>query len=368
MQMKDVPDCPQAGVPPPVAAFVSRRQRLAGLLHKARILPWMGRVRSALRSDLRILAYHRVLETTEPEGFQFDPELISASADAFRQQMQTIKRDFHPMRFDEVVDRIGKGSALPARAILVTFDDGYDDNYRVAYPILRELGMSAMFFVSTGHIDSGMPYQYDWLVHMLCTTKATEMEIPELGVAWQLPPSLQGRREVAVRLLEHLKSFDAPSQASAIALLARAWGLPRKPHPDCRPMTWGQLREMHRGGMEIGSHGVDHNMLAKMPQALMEEEIRKSKETLERELAAPALALSYPVGGYGAFDSQVIDAVRGAGFSVACSYIAGVSAPDKAAMYSLRRLHVERSTDAAWFTGMLELPELFNYATHDHPG
>ena len=349
-------------------ASVSRRQRLAGLLHRSRVFPWMGRIRGALRSDLRILAYHRVLESTEPAGFHFDPELISASADAFREQMTAIKRDFHPMRFDEAVDRIEQGSALPARAVLVTFDDGYDDNYRVAYPILRELGMSAMFFVSTGHIDSGMPYEYDWLVHMVCTTTGSVVSIPELDVAWELPPSLEGKREIAARLLEHLKSFDAFTQEAAIGRLEREWGMPRRPHQDCRPMSWEQLREMHRGGMEIGSHGVNHKMLAKMTHALMVEEISKSKQTIERELAAPARALSYPVGGYGAFDRHVIDAVREAGFSVACSYIAGVSAPEKAALHSLRRLHVERNTDAAWFTGMLEVPELFNYATHDHPG
>lgn len=349
-------------------ASVSRRQRLAGLLHRARIFPWVGRIRGAFRNDLRILAYHRVMESVEPADFHFDPELISASAEAFREQMTAIKRDFQPMRFDEVVDRIEKGSPLPARAVLVTFDDGYDDNYRVAYPILRELGMSAMFFVSTGHIDSGMPYEYDWLVHMVCKTTAPTMDIPELDVAWELPASLEGRRGIAARLLEHLKSFDAVTQEAAIDRLAREWDMPRAPHQDCRPMSWEQLREMHRGGMEIGSHGVNHRMLAKMTPALMVEEVRKSRETIERELAAPACALSYPVGGYGAFDQHVIDAVRDAGFSIACSYIAGVSAPEKAALYSLRRLHVERNADAAWFTGMLEMPELFNYATHDHPG
>ena len=85
-----------------------------------------------------------------------------------------------------------------------------------AYPILRELGMSAMFFVSTGHIDSGMPYEYDWLVHMVCTTTAPTMDIPELDVAWELPASLEGRRGIAARLLEHLKSFDAVTQEAAI--------------------------------------------------------------------------------------------------------------------------------------------------------
>ncbi|MET0813905.1 MAG: polysaccharide deacetylase family protein, partial [Pseudoxanthomonas sp.] len=153
-----------------LSSRAGRRQRLARRSHAAGLLPVLRRLRSALRHDLRILAYHRVLESADPEGFSFDTELISATGDQFREQMRAIKRDFHPMRFDQVLSCIDANRRLPKGAILVTFDDGYDDNYRIAYPILRELGMSAMFFVSTGHIDSGMPYAYDWLVHMICTT------------------------------------------------------------------------------------------------------------------------------------------------------------------------------------------------------
>ncbi len=133
-----------------VAARVGRRQLLARWCHRLGALPLLKRVRPGARGEARVLAYHRVLESAEPQDFSFDPELISASAEAFREQMRHLKAHFVPMRFDEVLDHQRRGVPLPAGAVLVTFDDGYDDNYRVAFPILRELGMSAMFFVSTG--------------------------------------------------------------------------------------------------------------------------------------------------------------------------------------------------------------------------
>src|SRR5690606_9594876 len=130
------------------ATGYGRRQLLARLCHGTQLVSPFARLRTLLRNDLRILAYHRVLESAEPDGFDFDVDLISASAERFRAQMAFLRRHFHPMRFDEVLARIDSGRALPPRAVLVSFDDGYDDNHRVAFPILQDLGMSAMFFVS----------------------------------------------------------------------------------------------------------------------------------------------------------------------------------------------------------------------------
>lgn len=315
-----------------------------------------------MRHDLRILAYHRVLESVEPEGFSFDPELISASAEQFRAQMQAIKRDFHPMRFDEVLSYVDRNRRLPRGAVLVTFDDGYDDNYRIAFPILRELGMSAMFFVSTGHIDSGTPYTYDWLVYMVSRTSASRLQAPELAIDWEIPAGIAERRALAAALLDRLKSLDDAGQVEVVSRLEQAWGMSREAgHPDCKPMSWDQLREMHGAGMEVGSHGIDHRMLAKLPREQMSNEVNGSKRTLERELGATVQVLSYPVGGPDAFDRETVEVVRSAGFRMACSYVSGTSVVEPDTRYRMRRLPVERDMDEAWFNAMIAVPELFSY-------
>src|SRR3546814_14523092 len=76
--------------------------------------------------------------------------------------MQHLRDRFHPVSCREIVAALDGGLALPRDAVLVTFDDGYDDNHAIAFPILRDLGVPAPFFVATGHIDSGLPYAYDW--------------------------------------------------------------------------------------------------------------------------------------------------------------------------------------------------------------
>jgi peptidoglycan/xylan/chitin deacetylase (PgdA/CDA1 family) len=346
-----------------------KRPQLARVARRLGAMPLLGWARAAWRRDVRILAYHRVLESIEPEGFRFDSELISASSDQFRRQLAIVKRRFAPMRFDELADCLDRGRPVPRRAVLITFDDGYDDNHRVAWPILREAGLSAMFFVSTGHIDSGRPYAYDWLVHMLCNTRSDRLLAPELAIDWSLPDDLHARRALAAQLLDRIKTLDAPGQQRLIDRLQSEWSMPAADgHPDCRPMTWAQLREMRAGGMEIGSHGVDHRMLAKMTPAAMREELAISKYTIERELGGEALAISYPVGGADAYDATVIAAAREAGYRLACSYRAGPESLRPETRFEMRRIPIERQLGEDWFEGMLALPEVFCHPSRTRGG
>lgn len=349
---------------------VGRRQALAHASYRMKLLPALRSLYEMVSNrDLRVLAYHRVLEAIEPPEFDFDVDLISASADAFRMQMLHVRQDYAPMRFDEVAECIGRGRRLPKKAVLVTFDDGYDDNHRVAFPILRDLGMSAMFFVSTGHIDSGGPYAYDWLVHMLCRSPGKRLRLSELGLDWVMGNSLAERRGQAVELLGRIKALDADTQSALILRLEAEWGMPRTSASQyCRPMTWEQLREMRAAGMEVGSHGVHHSMLSKLPHDRMVAEVVESRRALHRELGGEAIALSYPVGGPDAYDARTIEAVRDAGYLVACSYTSGVAAIGRTDPYAIPRLAVEREMGQAWFEAMLAAPGLFAYSSKRRMG
>lgn len=344
------------------SAAGSRRHRLAQRAHAWGMLPIMRTVRGLLRRDLRVLAYHRVREI--PADFAFDSALVSATPEGFHAQMRHVGERFHPVTCREVVDALDGGAALPRNAVLVTFDDGYDDNHAVAFPILRDLGVPATFFVSTGHIDSGMPYAYDWLAHLIVTMAGTRLHIPELEIDLPLPADHAARQATTGLVLDRLKYLDDAGQQAVIDALQSRCGRPRRAaHADCRPMTWAQLREMRDGGMEIGGHGVHHRMLAKLPDEALAAEVAECQARLTAELGTPAIALSYPVGGPDAYDARVIEAVRAQGFRVAFSYVSGVSTPDQDNRYHLLRVPVEADVDERWFQGIVAAPEVFSHAS-----
>jgi peptidoglycan/xylan/chitin deacetylase (PgdA/CDA1 family) len=300
-----------------------------------------------------------VRSVDDPDTFAFDLNEISASPEQFRQQMSLVKQHYDPISFHQLMSMMDRGERLPSRPLIVTFDDGYDDNYHVAFPILREFGMSAMFFVSTGHIDSGMPYAYDWLVHIFCRTRATRVQVAELDIDQAIPATRGERRELARELLFRLKGLDATVQAAIISGLANAWDMPPMQHAECRPMTWDQLREMRAAGMEVGSHGVSHRILAKLSPIEMAAEVRESKRAIERELGPPVEVLSYPVGGPDSYNEQVIRAAKEADFRMACNYVTGVNRLPAKAQYGLQRLSVESEMDIDWFAAMTSMPEVF---------
>jgi peptidoglycan/xylan/chitin deacetylase (PgdA/CDA1 family) len=344
------------------------RERLGELCYSAGLLSPLQRVRSWWHKDLRILAYHRVMALPDPDSYDFDLELISATPEGFREQMLLVKERYRPMRLSDVAAAIDAGHALPPDTVVITFDDGYDDNYHIAFPILQELGIPATFFVSTGHIDSGRPYAYDWLVHMILMTSASRLELPELGMDMPMPVGRAARRALATSVLDHMKEISALAQAGMIRRLEKEWRMPSDAAvpADCRPMTWDQLREMHAAGLEIGSHGVNHWMLSKLPLDELEREVRDSRDALLRELGPMPLLMSYPVGSNRAFDRQVIEVTRNAGFDVACSYISGTNPQPAANRYSLYRLAVERYIGKRWFAAMLTMPGLINHPTPAH--
>ncbi|PXV61433.1 Polysaccharide deacetylase [Dyella jiangningensis] len=344
------------------------REKLGALCYNAGLLHPLQKVRAWWQKDLRILAYHRVMPVPDPDQYAFDMELISTTPEEFREQMLLVRERYRPMRLSDVAAAINAGQPLPPDALVVTFDDGYDDNYRIAYPILKELGVPATFFISTGHIDSGRPYAYDWLVHMILMSTAPRLDLPELDINVPMPATRAERRAMAGCVLDGMKEISALAQAAMIHRLEDEWQMPSEhARPaDCRPMSWDQLREMRAAGLEIGSHGVNHWMLSKLPREELEREVFDSRNALLRELGPMPLLMSYPVGSNRAFDRQVIEVTRDAGFDLACSYISGTNPHPADNRYALYRIAVERYYGKAWFAALLAMPGLVGYPTPAH--
>lgn len=340
----------------------SKRELASAALATLGLTTTLGTLRSAFVQDLRVLAYHRVLPALDEEGFAFDVELVSAVQEAFDQQMAWLAERYEPVSCRQVADALRSGMRLPKRAVMVTFDDGFRDNYEVAFPILRRHGVPALFFLSTGYIGTDRVFWFDWLVHVLLRTRAQRIRLDELDLTIHPGASLASRRAEARKLLGALKRIAEPRRVRALEQLDREAAVELAPADRAlsAAMNWDQVREMSRAGMEFGSHTVTHPILARVEDAAaLRFELEASRATIERETGVPVLSLAYPVGGRDAVDSRVLEAVAAAGYEFAFTYQSGVNRLGTGERFMLRRLHVEPCVARDLFRAMLELPEVF---------
>ena len=320
---------------------------------------------SALRArlgpprGLAILAYHRIFDLDRETDFPYDPELVSASVAEFTWQMETLRRHFQPLHLSEVLRRLDEGRPLPPRAVAVTFDDGHLDNYTNAFPVLRKVGVPATIFLSTGYMDREETFWFDEVAFRLHRTPRHELELATLGLRLALGDAGQ-RRGATEEVLARMKAVPNTARLAALRELgveSRVDGT--RGDARSRPLTWQQVREMRDGGVEFGSHTVTHPILSRLGDDDLRAELGSSKRELEEQLGRPVECLAYPVGGETAYDERVVEVARACGYRMALTYVSGPNPWPPGDRYRLRRLHVERYTTRARFTGMLAFPGLF---------
>jgi peptidoglycan/xylan/chitin deacetylase (PgdA/CDA1 family) len=305
-------------------------------------------------SGVLVLNYHRV---GDGSGSKFDRGLWSSAVDAFADQVRFCRTQCDVIAPGDLPDVLARGRG---RYILITFDDGYRDNYDVAFPILRSEGVPATFFVATGFIDAPRVPWWDEIAWMVRTSKRSAADLP----GW-LPATVRfdaPDREGAVRtLLRAYKAMSADATEAFLNAIADATGSGRY-DPQAgghRWMTWDMLREMKAAGMTTGGHTVNHPVLARAPREIQRKEIEECSHRLATELGEPMRYFSYPVGGGEAFDSITRECLKEVGVRYAFSYYAGYRRFGDWDDYDIRRVPVEPYLTPDWFRSIVVLPQLF---------
>lgn len=309
---------------------------------------------------LTVLAYHRVMDT--PENFLFDEALISASCRDFQWQVDYLKRHCSPITFAQFLACQKGNQPLPKNPVIITFDDGFIDNYSNAFRILKAANVPATFFVTTDYLDQCETFWFDWVTYLINTMAPGRHLLAEQAhVVDVRDPSSSSRRAEVERLLAFLKQVPDEQRRNVIEELGQISGvtMPADGFAESKPMTWQQVIEMADNGMEIGSHTCSHPILSRLRRDQLDAEIRGSREALEDRLNKPVEVLAYPVGGEFAYDENVIQVTQQSGYQVACSYRSGVNHVTDLEMFALKRLHVELYTTRDRFKAMLAWPTIF---------
>lgn len=329
-------------------AFVQRGRHVpswaAVLLRHVGILRSLELLRRT--PGLLVLNYHRIGDLA---GNPFDDGTFSATADAFRAQIAYVKRWFALPPPHEILESLSRRS-FSDPTMLVTFDDGYRDNYETAFPALRDLGVPACFFLVTELLDAPRLPWWDCVAYAVKRTQVEtlSLEYPErleidlraispARATWRILRACKdGRPFDASRFLDELETrtrvdIDAASLGRTLF------------------MSWDAVRHMARAGMTIGSHTASHAVLASLAEAAQRRELRVSRERIGEVTGSNPDMLAYPVGGDGAFTDVTKRLAREVGYRAAFRYSGGLNHAARIDPFAIDRVAVEHAHTWAQF-------------------
>ncbi len=219
---------------------------------------------------------------------------------------------------------------------LLTFDDGYANNLQLALPILEQHRVPALFFISTGPMQSQQPFWFDVIVTAIQAAELTVLDLREYGLGLYRFRAMQDPRRWADidRLLVDIKNLGDEDHAAiqaVLAFLSSRFAKELESHlKRFRPLAPEEVRQLARSPWgHIGSHGHDHRILTRAGDEELRGSLVTSRRLLEELSDGPVVDLAYPNGDH---DERVIAAARQAGYLRGYTTVAGFATSDTASM------------------------------------
>lgn len=301
-----------------------------------------------------ILMYHRVADLSS------DPWQLAVSPKNFEEQMKVLQKLGNCVRLHDMATRMSNGRRLK-KAVAVTFDDGYADNFLYAKPLLEKYEIPATIFVSSSFIGKNTEYWWDDLDRILLQPGKLPQElflhINNKDYKWNLNGSQIYTQEESKKYrgwltweesptyrhylyneIWHLLSPETDDERRRVLGELVAWaGLEKEGRPENTPLTVDQLKNLVKGGfIDVGGHTVSHPKLTSKSLEIQKQEILQGKIYLEDVLATTIHTFSYPFGDY---SQETIPFVKEAGFVGACTTVSDIVRKENS-VYELPRFEV----------------------------
>lgn len=261
------------------------------------------------RGRLSIMVFHRVLAGPDP----LFPDLPDAAG--FEARMRWVRSWFNVVPLAAGIDLLYRGR-VPARALAITFDDGYADNEEIAAPVLARLGLTATFFVSTGFLGSGCMWN-DRIIEAIRACEYAEIDLSAIGLGRAPLAGIEAKRRAIASSLLAVKHLAPEHRQAATDRVVSLAGAVPSPALMMKPE---QVRRLCKSGMAIGAHTVTHPILTRLGSDAARAEMEQGKAELEDIVGEPVGLFAYPNGvpgqDYGAEHARM---ARECGFSAALS-------------------------------------------------
>ena len=254
-----------------------------------------------------ILLYHQIVDRNTEE-YIFKSHAVHHHLRSFKAEMRILKKWFDVVSLDSIIDHIKEGKQFSRPTTAITFDDGYRDNYTLAYPVMREFRFPATIYLTTGLINTNKRTWVDTIEYALLKTKEKSVSIPELFGDQTISIATKKELEAANSDIgEAMKKVSESEKLRLINELYNRLGVEKKPEEeDCKPrmLSWDEIKEMKKNHISFGSHTNNHPVLTKIPIDKAKEEILSSTMLL-KEKVGEARHFAFPNGTHKDFNEEL---------------------------------------------------------------
>ncbi len=262
--------------------------------------------------------------------------------DQFYGIVEGLKQAGSALSMDDVVEHFRSGRPFPRRAFVVTFDDGFENNFSIAAPILKEFSVPATFYITTGFVEHNAMSWIDRIEHCLEAVSSGVLQF-----AWDERPhsfaTIEDKIGVLQLIRDRVKSDPAIAPEEVVRVVFDQCGVAEVRHsaePIDQKMNWEQVTRLADDDLfTIGGHSHTHKVLSFLSAEELEAEVAMSIDLIQENVGLRVRHYSYPEGLEHCYSNEVIEVLRGKGVVCCSTAVDGINDP-QTDLFRLRRIMI----------------------------
>ena len=254
-----------------------------------------------MKGKVTILMFHRVTDTF------FDISLL-VKQKTFEECIEYIAQSYPVISMDFLSQNFDKWERIPDDSFVITFDDGWIDFYDVAYPILSRLKIPATVYLTTGFVSSKCSYWQERLNNLFLQILANKklflkkdniISTSEINLKLKDLISKSDGKSIIFRFIDYLKKFTDDiilKTISDLEAFLKEQEIMISDGEHRSFVNWDEVNSINEPDISFGSHTINHPILTNEQTDVIEDEICRSKEIIEKETGRRVLHFCYPNG------------------------------------------------------------------------
>lgn len=277
-----------------------------------------------MTNKLYVVMYHYTRDLANSRY----PKIRGLDVELFKQQLDFFEKNFNVITMEKVISVWNSGGGLfPDNALLLTFDDGYIDNYLVAFPLLKSHGFQGSFFIPGKTFAENDLLDVNKIHFILaCADNSKELmqdvlneidnfELENISKSELIEKYAKANRwdDKETIFVKRILQTALPEEIRikiSSRLFEKYVGIDEHKFARELYMNREQIKLMKDSGMFIGLHGYNHYWLGNLPQEKMQADIDKMLETMSNFIDPQCWVLNYP---YGNFNENILNYIEGKG-------------------------------------------------------